>query len=191
MTADEVDADERRWLARACAGDRAAFASLVRLHQGRLRAQLRRLCGGDFALADDLAQESFIQAWLHLSEFRGDARFATWLYRIAYRRFLMHLRAAGERAIDTPREADEPSHHPQPALSLQIDMDRALAQLPADERAALVHCYHLDLTHDEAAAVLGVPLGTLKSQVARGKTRLAESLAAWAPPTPATTEVSR
>lgn len=191
MTAVDDDADERRWLARASAGDRAAFASLVRRHQGRVRAQLRRLAGGDSALADDLAQESFVQAWLHLTEFRGGARFATWLYRIAYRRFLMHLRTRGDGADHAPADAIEPSHHPQPALSLQIDMDRALARLPADERAAIVHCYHLDLTHDEAAAVLGVPLGTLKSQVARGKARLAESLAAWAPARATTLEISR
>ncbi|MEP7098893.1 MAG: sigma-70 family RNA polymerase sigma factor [Burkholderiales bacterium] len=181
MSPVDPGADERLWLARATAGDRAAFAALVRLHQGRVRAQLRRLAGSDFALADDLAQESFVQAWLHLNEFRGDARFATWLYRIAYRRFLMHLRASADHTADAPREVDEASHHPQPGLSLRIDMDRALAQLPADERAALVHCYHLDLTHDEAAGVLGLPLGTLKSQVARGKARLAERLAAWAP----------
>jgi RNA polymerase sigma-70 factor (ECF subfamily) len=189
MTAADDDAAERQWLARAGAGDRAAFAALVRLHQGRVRAQLRRLTGGDVALADDLAQESFVQAWLHLNEFRGDARFATWLYRIAYRRFLMHLRIRGDCA--EAAETLEASHHPQPAWSLQIDMDRALERLPADERAAIVHCYHLDLTHDEAATVLGVPLGTLKSQVARAKARLAESLAAWAPAGAAPMEASR
>jgi RNA polymerase sigma factor (sigma-70 family) len=177
----EDAADEHRRVAQAVAGDRAAFAELVRSHQGKVRAQLRRLVGHDLALADDLAQEAFVQAWLHLNEFRGEARFATWLYRIAYRRFLMHLRSRDEAAIDGPMATVEPRHHPEPGAALKIDIDKALMRLPADERAALVHCYHLDLTHDEAAAVLGVPLGTLKSQVARGKVRLAEALAAWAP----------
>ena len=194
--ADGLDeGDEHALLARAAAGDRAAFATLVAQNQGRVRAQLRRLVGADAALADDLAQESFVQAWLHLGEFRGDARFATWLYRIAYRRFLMHLREHDSRdrheaTTDAAGNPTEPVHHPQPAQTLRIDMDRALGRLPDDERAALVHCYHLDLTHDEAAAVLGVPLGTLKSQVARGKARLAELLAAWAPRQTASTEVS-
>jgi RNA polymerase sigma factor (sigma-70 family) len=190
MQATDDAADEHAWLTLARTGDRTAFAALVRLHQGRVRAQLRRLAGGDVALADDLAQESFVQAWLHLSDFRGDARFATWLYRIAYTRFLMHLRDRKEAPAGSGAASAEPSHHPQPAQSLRIDMDRALEKLPADERAALVHCYHLDLTHDEAAAVLGVPLGTLKSQVARGKARLAELLAAWAPQRTLPTEVS-
>jgi RNA polymerase sigma-70 factor (ECF subfamily) len=190
MTHIDEAPDERALLARAADGDRTAFAVLVGRHQGRVRTQLRRLAGGDAALADDLAQESFMQAWLHLSDFRGDARFATWLYRIAYRRFLMHLRDRHDAAIEPVVASPEPSHQPQPAQALQIDMDRALARLPADERAALVHCYHLDLTHDEAAAVLGVPLGTLKSHVARGKARLAELLAAWAPRRTASTEVS-
>jgi RNA polymerase sigma factor (sigma-70 family) len=190
MAPIDDDVDERAWLSRASAGDCAAFASLVKLHQGRVRAQLRRLVGSDTPLADDLAQESFVQAWLHLGEFRGDARFATWLYRIAYRRFLMHLRDRRAEATEATAPFSEPSHHPQSAQALRIDMDRALARLPADERAALIHCYHLDLTHDEAAAVLGVPPGTLKSQVARGKARLAELLAAWAPHQAVITEVS-
>ena len=185
-----ADADERQALAQAAAGDRAAFAALVRRHQGCVRAQLRRLAGGNDALADDLAQETFVQAWLHLGEFRGDARFATWLYRIAYRRFLMHLRSRVETAPEARADAVEAWHHPQPALSLRLDMDRALALLPADECAAIVHCYHLDLSHEEAAGVLGLPLGTLKSQVARGKVRLAGLLAAWAPARTASMETS-
>src|SRR5471030_3541500 len=94
---ERVEAEIAGWLARARQGDRLAFACLVRAHQSRVRLQLRRLTRGDTALADDLAQEAFVQAWLHLSDFRGDARLATWLYRIAYRRFLMQLRNQGPR----------------------------------------------------------------------------------------------
>jgi RNA polymerase sigma-70 factor (ECF subfamily) len=69
-------------------------------------------------------------------------------------------------------------------------MERALARLPEDERHALLHCYHLDLSHEEAALAMGVPLGTLKSQIARGKARLRDWLSAWAPRQPAAEEAS-
>ena len=80
---ERVEAEIAGWLASARQGDRHAFARLVRAHQSRVRLQLRRLAHGDAALADDLAQETFVQAWLHLNDFRGDARLATWLHRIA------------------------------------------------------------------------------------------------------------
>lgn len=67
-----------------------------------------------------------------------------------------------------------------PALQ-RIDVNRALAALPEAERVALIHCFQLDLSHAEAAEVLGWPLGTLKSHVARGKARLRATLAAWQP----------
>src|ERR1700744_4985636 len=87
-----VEAQIALWLAQARRGDRHAFARLVRAHQSRVRLQLRRLTHGDAALADDLAQETFVQAWLHLNDFRGDARLATWLHRIALTRFLQPAR---------------------------------------------------------------------------------------------------
>jgi DNA-directed RNA polymerase specialized sigma24 family protein len=64
---------------------------------------------------------------------------------------------------------------------MRLDVERALAALPETQRLALIHCFHLDLSHDEAASVLGWPVGTLKSHVARGKAALRERLAAWAP----------
>ncbi|MHB1284745.1 MAG: sigma factor, partial [Metallibacterium scheffleri] len=73
--------DEARRIDLARQGDRNAFAELVRAHQGPVRAQLRRLSGGQCALADDLAQETFLRAWQSLPRFRGEAGFGTWLYR--------------------------------------------------------------------------------------------------------------
>ena len=64
-------------------GDARAFAELVRRHQSRVRALLRRLARGDAMLADDLAQETFVLAWRHLGRFRFEARFSTWLFTIA------------------------------------------------------------------------------------------------------------
>jgi RNA polymerase sigma-70 factor (ECF subfamily) len=169
------------WLARARAGDREAFAQLVRIHQSRVRLQLRRLARGDMALADDLAQETFVQAWQHLGQFRAEARFATWLHRIALTNFLQHVRKP-DRLVEWCTAVDaEAAHDPRPAEGLQGDVVQALAALTEMQRLAILHCYHLELSHAEAAQVLGLPLGTLKSHLERAKARLRDLLAAWNP----------
>lgn len=173
------------WLARARRGERRAFARLVEAHQSRVRLQLRRLAHGDAALADDLAQETFVQAWLHLADFRGDARLATWLHRIALTRFLQHARRpqlpVQWRDDEGAGDATDAGHDPRPAEGLGHDVERALQALTEIQRLAVVHCFHLDLSHAEAAQVLGLPLGTLKSHLDRAKTRLRELLQAWNP----------
>jgi RNA polymerase sigma-70 factor (ECF subfamily) len=179
-----VEAEIAGWLARARQGDRHAFARLVRAHQSRVRLQLRRLAHGDAALADDLAQETFVQAWLHLNDFRGDARLATWLHRIALTRFLQHVRRPQlpvEWRDPEAAAANEPAHDPRGVEGLERDVERALESLSEIQRLAVVHCFHLDLSHAEAAQVLGLPLGTLKSHLDRAKTRLRERLGAWNP----------
>jgi RNA polymerase sigma factor (sigma-70 family) len=183
---ERVEAEIAGWLARARQGDRHAFARLVRAHQSRVRLQLRRLAHGDTALADDLAQETFVQAWLHLNDFRGGARLATWLHRIALTRFLQHVRRPQlPMAWRDPEaaSADEPAHDPRDAEGLGRDVERALRALSEIQRLAVVHCFHLDLSHAEAAQVLGLPLGTLKSHLDRAKARLRELLGAWNPET--------
>ena len=91
-------------LAALAGDDPAAFSALVRLHQGGLRAFLRRLTRGDQALADDLAQESFLEAWRKIGQFRGDAPFAAWLHRIAWSRFLMTARKRKPEPLDAADE---------------------------------------------------------------------------------------
>src|SRR5207247_9188204 len=81
------------------ADDRHAFAELVKRHQSSVRACLRKLTSGNIALADDLAQETFIQAWRNLKSFRQEARFSTWLYRIATNCWLMHARKRREELL--------------------------------------------------------------------------------------------
>lgn len=186
--------DEREWIARVQQhDDRAAFALLVQRHQGAIRAVLRRLCQGHTARADELAQDSFLAAWQALPGFRGDARFRTWLYRIAYHQFLQQQRRGDSRLerhsvpLDDDREDPAPGRSaPDPAEGAgpdwKIDLQRALDALPAGEREAIVHCDLAELTHAEAADVLGRPLGTLKTQVLRGRARLRERLQAWRPP---------
>jgi RNA polymerase sigma factor (sigma-70 family) len=160
-------------------GDPRAFEQLVRRHQGLVRAQLRRLLRGDAAQADELAQEVFLRLWRKLDQFRGEARFATWLFRLAYNVF---LEAQRRGRIDTVDDADglaETLEATQPAPGLRLDLDRALQRLSRPERQALMHCAELGLSHEEAALVMDLPLGTLKSHVQRGKQKLREWLQAW------------
>ena len=171
---------DRALVSRVLLGDdRRAFEQLVRRHQGMVRAQLRRLLHGDAAGADDLAQETFLLAWRKLDQFRGDASFATWIYRIAYSCFLQAHRKRAARAGDA--NADEAEHlaAPAQALDLQLDFNRALRQLSDAEQAVLLLCVQMGLSHEEAAYVLALPLGTVKTHATRGKAKLRTWLAAW------------
>ncbi|MDI3262176.1 MAG: sigma-70 family RNA polymerase sigma factor [Fulvimonas sp.] len=185
MTPDDVVL-----VARAQAGDdRRAFAELVRRHQGRVRALLRRLCREDAALADDLAQDAFVQAWRALPTFRAEASFAGWMQRIAYNRFLMHVRATRAPAARTlPMDAvpELPADEPSPAALAEAavagaEVRRALDVLSPAERMAIVQCYYLGHSHEQAAAAMGCPVGTVKSHIFRARGKLKLALAAWAP----------
>jgi RNA polymerase sigma factor (sigma-70 family) len=164
--------------------DRHAFGELVRRHQSAVRATLRRLAGGNAALADDLAQETFLLAYRNLKSFRQEAKFSTWLYRIAYNAFLADARKIKEQPADdgdlASVEACEDVGVAR-SVSLSIDLERAMAVLSDAERAAIVQCYHNDLTHEEAAEVLGCPIGTVKTHILRAKEKLRTRLGAWAP----------
>jgi len=159
--------------------DRRAFEQLLRRHQGMVRAQLRRLLHGDDAAADDLAQETFLLAWRKLDQFRGEARFSTWLYRIAYSCFLQAYRKKPpltDQALD-----DEVEQLPAPAYEadLRLDLQRAMQRLSPAEQTVLLHCVQLGLSHDETAYILAMPLGTVKSHATRGKAKLKAWLADW------------
>ena len=189
----DTEVPDAALVARVLAGnDRHAFGELVRRHQGQTRALLRRLCKEDHALADDLAQDAFLQAFRKLSQFRADAAFGTWLYRIAYNVFLMHVRARREEvpldeAMPPADDEDEGRPGPQQTSGVEtqsvreLDVRRALSKLSDDERAAIVQCYYLDRSHEEAAYVLGCPVGTVKSYIFRAKKKLQVLLPAWEP----------
>jgi RNA polymerase sigma-70 factor (ECF subfamily) len=161
------------------ADDARAFEQLVRRHQGMVRAQLRRLLHGDAARADDLAQETFLLAWRKLHQFRGEARFGTWLYRIAYSCFLQSARKRQHPADPASVEAAGALPSPGGEVALRLDLERAIRGLSADEQAVLLHVAQLGLSHEEAAYVLSMPLGTVKSHAKRGKDKLRILLADW------------
>ncbi len=172
--------------------DRHAFSELVRRHQSAVRATLRRLTAGNHALADDLAQDTFMLAYRNLKSFRQEAQFPTWLYRIATNAFLADARKRKEELLgdrdanladDDVDAADPQAHGGDHArgAALKLDLERAMAILSDAERAAIVQCYHNDLSHEEAAYVLDCPVGTVKTHILRAKQKLKSRLAAWAP----------
>jgi RNA polymerase sigma factor (sigma-70 family) len=163
-------AAEAAVVALACAGDDRAFGELVRRRQGALRGLLRRLCG-NAALADDLAQQAFVQAWMRLSSLRAPAAFGGWLRQIAVNTWLAHARL--KAPTTAPLAADVEDAAPaDPALAL--DLDRLLHRLSEGERTCVVLAYAEGLTHAEIATMTSWPLGTVKSHVLRGSTRLRE-----------------
>src|ERR1700743_3228931 len=131
----------------AAAGDAAAFGALVREHQSKVRGFLRRLTRGDHALADDLAQETFLEAWRKIAQYRGDGTFAGWLTRIGWSRFLMEARKRKPELLeDLPETATETSP------DAKLDLESAMRRISAAERAALTLCYALGYSHEAGPA---------------------------------------
>jgi RNA polymerase sigma-70 factor, ECF subfamily len=159
--------------------DHHAFSELVRRHQSAVRGLLRQLTRTDAALADDLAQEAFLKAYKNIRSFRGEAKFSTWLYRIAYNCFREEARKRKELVgIDEAQlEAEQDPQTVDPAL--RQDLMHALQLLPIHERTAVLLCCQNGLSHDEAARVLDIPLGTVKTNVLRGREKLKKTLAIW------------
>ena len=180
MTPAAASADAALILAVIERDDRAAYAELVRRHQSQVRAVLRRLTRGDLGLADDLAQETFILAWRNIRKFRFEARFSTWLYRIAFNAWQSEARKKHDvlLAIDDASPPARSEHFAEmPDVPARVDLERALATLSDGERAAIAACYYADMSHEEAARALGIPVGTVKTHVLRGKQKLRALLA--------------
>lgn len=160
---------------RAAVGDAAAFTQLVRLHEAALRRFLSRLTRNQGA--DDLAQEVFLKAWRTGSSWRGEGRYRSWLMRIAWTSYLA-ARRGQERQAARDHRAWEHDCPAEPEPHAAIDLGRALAALDERERAAAQLCFGEGCSHGEAAEILGLPLGTLKSIVARARMKLAALLEA-------------
>jgi len=156
--------------ARAAAGDGAAFGRLVQQHQSSLRGFLLRLTRGDKALADDLAQDSFLEAWRKIRQFRGEGSFRSWLARIAYTRYLMAARRKKLEIVSDDADSAPSCGGLEPGV--RFDLERCLARLALGERATLTLCYAMGYSSEEAADILEMPVGTVKSHVLRGRRKL-------------------
>lgn len=159
--------------AKAAAGDVAAFTLLVRSHEAAVRRFLARLTRGEGG--DDIAQDVFLRAWRSSAAFRGEGSYRGWLLRIAWTEFLSSRRAAGRRAA-RDQAAFEIAPAPRRDPDAALDLARALAALGERERAAASLCFGEGCSHAEAAEIMGLPLGTLKSILTRARTALASRL---------------
>jgi RNA polymerase sigma factor (sigma-70 family) len=169
-------ATEASVVALACAGDQPAFEELVRRRQSSIRGLLRSLCR-DTALVDDLAQETFLQAWIHIRSLRVPNAFASWLRKLAINSWRQHLRRQGTFGIHA--EVEEGDVIGTPAVTEGMDLNLALGVLAPAVRLCVVLSYHEGMSHGEIAAATQLPLGTVKSHISRGTVRLRELLSAY------------
>ena len=190
------DRDDRQLMAAHVAGDPTAFATLFSRHRDRLWAVALRTTG-DAEEAADALQDALMAAFKRADSYRGDAAVTTWLHRVVVNSALDRMRRRRTRPTE-PLPDDLEEHAGRGSLSTQAsgtedpaeaalrgerqqEVLRALGTLAPDQRAALVLVDMEGHSVDEAAAILGVPAGTVKSRCSRGRARLVPLLAAtWA-----------
>lgn len=153
-------------------GNKRAFDALLRKYQSQVRRFLLGLTVGDSQLADDLAQETFIKAYMNIGKFRGLSSFSTWIMRIAYNTHYDYRRTHHQTEdADTPAVAAR-SGGTTADCALGIDILKALATLKPEERT----CITLQLIEgqpiDKIASIMGMTSGTVKSHLHRGKEKL-------------------
>lgn len=157
-------------------GNKRAFDTLVKKYQSPIRRFFLHQTLGDGDLSDDLAQETFIKAYTHLTSFKNLSNFSTWLFRIAYNVFYDYIRNRKETSGLEDWEVDSIYHTEQKQISKEMDIYRGLSLLKETERTCITLHYMDDLTVDKIAIITGMPSGTVKSHLSRGKEKLANFL---------------
>ena len=153
---------------------RERFISEVKACQGQLRRFLASLCG-DAALADDIAQEALVRAYVSSGRFIGS--FKAWLFRIAYNCFIDNLRRVHEAAaLESPEALRVPDAAASDAAFRHEELRRALALIPEKERTAIVLHYFEDLPVKEIAAIMQIPSGTVKYYLSVGRDHLKQHI---------------
>lgn len=148
------------------------------MHQAKIRSYLLRLCR-NYDLADDIAQETFLTAFRKLKSYKGEGSFSGWLFRIAHNCFLQQLRKTKRRAEITDQYGSQQellSEQYESISTEQMDLEQALAQLNPDETAAISLCHSYGFSHREVSDILDMPLGSVKSNISRGRIKLKEIL---------------
>ena len=163
----------------AAAGDHGAFERLYRAHVGRIHALARRMVGDD--VAEDLTQEVFIRAWEKLATFRGDARFGTWLHRLAVNHLLSRretVRKQEARTVAGEGLFDRVLAPRRRSSGAALDLEGALRKLPSGAREVFVLYDVEGYAHEEIAGLMGISVGTSKSQLHRARMMLRGYLSA-------------
>lgn len=174
MSRDSTEAD-RYLVSRIVAqNDTRAFGQLVERHQSQVRNFLRKLTR-DHELADDLAQDTFLQAWDKMHTYAGKGSVIGWLLKVAYTTFLQSKRRSRryDEILDEVGQADAAHGTHVARQSEEIgDLDKFLAVLDEEERAVMILSYACGLSHREIAEAAALPVGTVKSIIFRGKEKI-------------------
>jgi RNA polymerase sigma-70 factor (ECF subfamily) len=180
-----VDQDDALLVIACKNGDQDAFSLLVQRYQRRVFNLVFRMLQ-NYDEACEITQETFLAAWQGLPAFRGEARFTTWLYRIAYNCSLKQLEARKrdqvlQAALQSEQALEDENHHAHRLRQLdnQELVQEQLSQLPPKYRAVLILRHLQDMTYEEMAEVLTVPIGTIKTHLFRARNLLKERLQAF------------
>ena len=183
--ASSIEQDDTQLVSASKNGDQDAFSLLVQCYQRRVFNLVFRMLQ-DYEEANEVTQEAFLAAWQGLPAFRGEARFSTWLYRIAYNCALKQLETRKrDKALYTALQAEqfiEGGADPKNALVEMLDnqemVQEQLSQLPPKYRIVLILRHLQDMTYEEMADVLTMPVGTIKTHLFRARNLLKERLQA-------------
>ena len=185
MASSPVELDDQQLVTASKRGDQDAFAQLVQRYQRRIFNLVYRMLQ-QYEEASEITQETFLAAWQGLPSFRGDARFPTWLYRIAYNCALKQLETRKrDRALQVALQAEQvlKSKDHIARASAQIDeheqqafVQEHLSHLPAKYRIVLILRHLQDMTYEEMAEILTMPVGTIKTHLFRARNLLKERL---------------
>jgi RNA polymerase sigma-70 factor (ECF subfamily) len=183
-----TDRDDAELVVASRSGDQDAFAQLVQRHQRRVFNLVFRMLQ-QYEEASEITQETFLAAWQGLPAFRGDALFSTWLYRIAYNCCMKQLeQRKRDRALQAAmqaehilqrRDTDERARTELEVHGLQDLIREHLSMLPAKYRVVLVLRHLQDMTYEEMAEILTMPIGTIKTHLFRARNLLKERLEAF------------
>jgi RNA polymerase sigma-70 factor (ECF subfamily) len=171
--------NETELLARVVSGDREAFDAIMRIHQDRVFSVCLRIMG-DREQALDATQETLLTVFRKADQFEGKSQLGTWIYRIAvntcYDQLRKSKRRASESLPDYVDPADPSAVEAVESAGLRPEIETALATLPPEFRSAVVLSDIEGMSMPETAEALGIPVGTVKSRVFRGRRLLAKQL---------------
>lgn len=182
-----LEEDDARLVTASKGGDQDAFSLLVQRYQRRVFNLVLRMLQ-DYEEASEATQEAFLAAWQGLPAFRGEARFSTWLYRIAYNCALKQLEQRKrqrtlQQALQSEHTLDGSDDDPRSTYLEMLDQQELvqsqLSQLPAKYRIVLVLRHLQEMTYEEMAEVLTMPIGTIKTHLFRARNLLKERLQAF------------
>ncbi|NVK21070.1 MAG: sigma-70 family RNA polymerase sigma factor [Kangiellaceae bacterium] len=157
--------------------DKQAFAVLMNRYQSAIRQFARRLTGGDYHLADDIAQETFWLAYQKIAAFKALGSFNSWLHTIAYRQFLLYINKVKiDAQVEFHEDSVQLTSEPQSAMEADMIAEKLMQKLSLPERVTITLSYSAGMSHSEICDITELPLGTVKSHIQRGKQKLSQML---------------